>query len=90
MVYYRLYKVRTLDSISSQLNPIHIITTYIFKNHLNIILLFTPRYRKSSVSFRFSDKNFAYISHILSSALCLAHFFLHGLITQMCLVKNEN
>jgi hypothetical protein len=43
--------------ILSQLNPVHNLTSDFFEIHFNIILPYTPRSSKWSVTFRFSSQN---------------------------------
>jgi hypothetical protein len=49
------YKIQPVDSIQSQLNSVYILTSYLFKISLNIILIFILRFNKGSLPFRFSD-----------------------------------
>jgi len=51
-----------LVHILSQVNPGHMFTSYFFKVHLNIILLYTPT--KLSVPYRFSYQNYVRIFYL--------------------------
>jgi hypothetical protein len=52
----------------SQMNPVHIITTYPFEINFNIIISSTPRPPKWSHPLRFFCKNFVYNSQFFMRA----------------------
>jgi hypothetical protein len=45
----------SLDNIPNQLNPVHILTSYLAEFHFNIIATSVPRLFKLSVPLRFSN-----------------------------------
>ena len=55
-VHYHIHKCPPPVIILSQLDPFHTPTSHILKNHLNIILQFTPGCPKWSLSLRFPTK----------------------------------
>jgi hypothetical protein len=66
-----------LYSITSQLNPGNIFTTFAFKYRLDDILLSTYGYPTWFVRFTCSINNFVYISHLPVSATCSTHHFVY-------------
>jgi hypothetical protein len=58
-------------------------TSNFLKNHLNIILLFTPGSSKWSLSLRFPHQKTAYISFLPIHVTWSAHLILHDLITRI-------
>jgi hypothetical protein len=52
------------------MNSVHTVTSYVFKINFNIILSSAFMFTKWSLPFRFSNKNFAYISQAFMHAPC--------------------
>ena len=53
-LHYRVQNSQPLISLTSQNNPVHNLSFYLFKTHFNIIILSTPKSSKQSLYFRFS------------------------------------
>jgi len=64
---YRVHNSLQLDNILSQMNLVHTATFYSSKTHFNIILPSTAMSPKKSISFRFSNQSFVFISHLLKA-----------------------
>jgi hypothetical protein len=64
-VNYHDYKSKNFISISSQINPIHAVTTYSSKIHINIIHSSRPRLSERILFFRFSQETLLsiFLSH---------------------------
>jgi hypothetical protein len=62
--HYRVHKLPQQDTVLRQMNPVHTYISYFSKIHLNIVLPFTPRSPKQSLSFRYPDWNVICISHL--------------------------
>jgi hypothetical protein len=56
------------------MNPVHTLTPYFLKTHLNIILPCLSRYPKWSLPFRFCNKNFETISRLPHVYYMPTHF----------------
>jgi hypothetical protein len=60
----RFINVFTIDRQSIHMNAIHILKKYLFKIHINIVLLSTPWSSKLSLRFRFVGYNFISMSQL--------------------------
>jgi hypothetical protein len=65
MVHCRVHKNPPGFPFLSHINSVHTLIPYCLKIHFNIILPYTSKSRKWSISFRFYDRNFISIFHIL-------------------------
>jgi len=71
-VHYHVHNSPSSDPILNQMNPVHILTTYLPKLHLNIKVSSMSRSSKWSLPFRLSDPKFVCISHLLH--VCYMHW----------------
>jgi hypothetical protein len=55
-VYYHVYKCPLLDPVLSHMNPLHILPSYFFNIHFNLISLCTPVFSKRSLFLRLPHK----------------------------------
>jgi len=61
-MHYHMCNSPPLVSILSQVNPVHALSCYLFKNHFNILLPSMPMPSNLSHSFQFSHQNYVCIS----------------------------
>jgi hypothetical protein len=78
-VHYRVHKSLPPAPVLSQMNSVHIVASYFYKIHSNIILPLTLRSSKWSLSFGFFYNNFVCISHLPSPPPPWASRVLHAL-----------
>ena len=81
--HHSTHKSPQLVPVLSQFNLVHDPTSYFFMIHLNIILPYTLKSSKWSLSFRFPQQNHVRISCLPIRSTCTAHLILHNFITRI-------